>query len=1003
MAKKPVAATLTELINSPEYKGMSDLVKQQVENALLEIKGKPPLPKTSKTSLSTEEVLANPAMTKAIKEKIGEEAAEEFLKKVDEKSSIDDTDKPIVIDKQNKVKKTKQKTKKQQALEQQENLAFSLKDFILGKGTKAFNKMFPQLGALMGGVYRKGDKPSNNNTTTQTNNTSSNISGTTAILSSIFDSQKTSVDILQQILTAIKATPRTSLPLVGQNQTPPPPVLNQNRTPPPSASNQNQRSSSTPPITGPRAQMNLGTAVATVAGGAAIAGVGYAAQQTISGSRQAERIINESGNWSRMGSHGPNFLVRYSSVDGKFTLNGREVDRETYARFRQLTLQRDEENPRYARYLEEERKGENAFFAESNAARRVARERLQEISELMQRVERMPLAPAPVVAAAPAPAANAPQSQASQTSVTPESTSAPHAAQTPAAPGTEYDINTGVPIGAPATTDATRSQPTTELSERQKQFIEQFLRSRQKQNDNEARSIVENIVQQRNMPGNSPSIDFDRLNLLFNGEQLRRAGLEQGTFIENRLPISVNSTPIASVTPVTPATPIAPQSTPSATPTLSGANIRMGREIGQSSRKEAPSSVSLPSQTTSMPSSTSASSNPSIKTSREISESPTNATPILNNIQRPTNTQNKNTSDSSNKDMDDSNRYNDATPTQTKSASQEVQEENLKENNILNFKANEISFKADKFEFVGANQTQDASAAPGGASSGNAPPAPNTTTQGGSGTGSNSLTGGSGTGTDNNASSAAAVPNATQSGGNENGGEGASGASATTTTPDASQAAAPPVATGLNFAPGVDQRIKPGIADKVKEVQSGFGKGLSITSGFRDPGRNARVGGATGSKHLTGDAVDVKFSGNQEDTINFIKAASAKGLGGIGVYGPGFVHIDTGPKRVWGPDYHAGSIPQWAKAALDEHMTGKSATPTETSPSSGSAVARASTDNEISIRSSPASTNQQSNSNETTAPAQSNNPSNSIDPNDPGPLEPADAGIRYARLFSMAA
>ena len=266
MAKKPVAPKLADVVNSPEYKGMSDSVKQQIENALLESKGKQPLPKTSKKAISAEEILANPAMVKAIKEKIGEEAVEDFIKKADEKSKIDDTDKPIVVDKQNKVRKTKQKTRKQQELEQQENTQRSLKDIILGKGSRAFNKMFPQLGALMGGVYRgDNNKSTNNNTTVQTN-ASSNMSGATAILSSIVDSQKTSVDILQQILTAIKATPRTPPPTTGQNQTPPPPA-----------------SRTTTPTPRQGAQMNLGTAAATIAAGAAIAGTGYAAQQAIAG------------------------------------------------------------------------------------------------------------------------------------------------------------------------------------------------------------------------------------------------------------------------------------------------------------------------------------------------------------------------------------------------------------------------------------------------------------------------------------------------------------------------------------------------------------------------------------------------------------------------------------------------------------------------------------------------------------------------------------------------
>jgi hypothetical protein len=499
----------------------------------------------------------------------------------------------------------------------------------------------------------------------------------------------------------------------------------------------------------------------------------------------------------------------------------------------------------------------------------------------------------------------------------------------------------------PAATDATRSQRTTELSERQKQFIEQFLRSRQKQNDNEARSIVENIVQQRNMPGNSPSIDFDRLNLLFNGEQLRRAGLEQGTFIENRLPI-------------TPVTPVTSTNTTTVSTQPSG-SIRMGREIGESSRVAAPP-----------PTATTAAAPPPVPVTQQT------ATPEASGSVNP---------------MTDPSGFN---------------------ARILNVRAQEILFKADKFEYSEGFQlatgspTPTPGPTPGPAAGGEGAP-----TAGGSTPGPAPAAAGGSTSGATSAAPAAGAPGVTQIG-----------------TANIS---------GLDFAAGVDQRINPGIADKTKEIQSAFGKKLTVTSGFRDPARNARVGGAGGSKHLTADAVDVQFPGNQQETIDFIKVASEKGAGGIGVYRPGFLHIDTGAKRVWGPDYKATSIPDWAKPALDEHMgkpaskagggaaagggetaspmpggqqqaaapaaspSAPAATPEPSMPSSGAAMSSASVADETASRPTAGPTPPPP---DTTAPitAAPQGPSlPGIDPNNPGPVEPADAGIRYSRLFNIAA
>ena len=153
-------------------------------------------------------------------------------------------------------------------------------------------------------------------------------------------------------------------------------------------------------------------------------------------------------------------------------------------------------------------------------------------------------------------------------------------------------------------------------------------------------------------------------------------------------------------------------------------------------------------------------------------------------------------------------------------------------------------------------------------------------------------------------------------------------------TPDATPSEAPPSgapgteggdrggANNLTFAPGVDSDINKGIAAKISQIQSSFGP-LSITSGYRDPKRNAAVGGANNSAHMRANAVDVSFSGDADKTLKLVEVASKAGIGGIGVYRPGLVHLDTESRRVWGPDYTARSVPSWAKEALSAHLSGQ--------------------------------------------------------------------------------
>lgn len=251
--------------------------------------------------------------------------------------------------------------------------------------------------------------------------------------------------------------------------------------------------------------------------------------------------------------------------------------------------------------------------------------------------------------------------------------------------------------------------------------------------------------------------------------------------------------------------------------------------------------------------------------------------------------------------------------------------------------------------------------------------------------------------------------------------------------------------SNLTFAPGVDPRIKKEVAQKIQQVESAFGKKLTVTSGFRDQSRNAAAGGAKNSAHTRANAVDIRFSGNEEDTVKLIEAASAAGIGGIGVYRPGWLHLDTESKRVWGPDFSARSVPEWAKPALDAHLSGKqqdgqavgteaptpsmsaessaagggagggegsgsaqlttgSASATGSAPTDGIQVATASQENAMAERT-PAAPSVVIPETPTTGQGSPGSAMSATlnSPDDPGSIEPPDAAERYAMLFNMAA
>src|SRR5262245_10862673 len=85
----------------------------------------------------------------------------------------------------------------------------------------------------------------------------------------------------------------------------------------------------------------------------------------------------------------------------------------------------------------------------------------------------------------------------------------------------------------------------------------------------------------------------------------------------------------------------------------------------------------------------------------------------------------------------------------------------------------------------------------------------------------------------------------------------------------------------------------------LKLVADEFGP-LTVNSTCRSREHNARVGGAPRSYHLTGNAVDFRVRSNYSEVLRFL--ARFRSVGGLTHYGSGVFHIDTGPRRTWGPN-----------------------------------------------------------------------------------------------------
>ena len=104
---------------------------------------------------------------------------------------------------------------------------------------------------------------------------------------------------------------------------------------------------------------------------------------------------------------------------------------------------------------------------------------------------------------------------------------------------------------------------------------------------------------------------------------------------------------------------------------------------------------------------------------------------------------------------------------------------------------------------------------------------------------------------------------------------------------------------------------------------------LRVTSGYRDPATNARVGGARNSQHTHGTAIDVAMRGideaRQREIVEYARSLGARGLGYYPSNQSAHFDLRKGAPAAWGGNYSHTSLPQtpgWFQEIAKQHRGG---------------------------------------------------------------------------------
>ena len=123
------------------------------------------------------------------------------------------------------------------------------------------------------------------------------------------------------------------------------------------------------------------------------------------------------------------------------------------------------------------------------------------------------------------------------------------------------------------------------------------------------------------------------------------------------------------------------------------------------------------------------------------------------------------------------------------------------------------------------------------------------------------------------------------------------------------------------------------LIEYLEKIRNHFNAPITITSPYRCPTHNSRIGGATGSRHSKGDAADIVVKGVAPREV--AKYAESIGIMGIGLYETSsdghFVHIDTREKKSFWYGQKEAYRSTFGGSAPANTTTGTTTTPNTTS------------------------------------------------------------------------